>query len=80
MIEMPEGSVSGEGPLPGSWTFFFAMISNGERREGAFLGLFCCFRCSVAKLCLTLCNPMDCNVPGCPVLHYLLEFAQNYIH
>ena len=26
----------------------------------------CC--CSVAKLCLTLCNPMDCSTPGFPVL------------
>ena len=26
---------------------------------------------SVAQSCLTLCNPMDCNMPGCPVLHHL---------
>ena len=24
----------------------------------------------------TLCNPMDCNMPGFPVCHYLPEFAQ----
>ena len=30
----------------------------------------------LAKSCLTLCNSMDCNAPGFPVLHYLLEFAQ----
>ena len=29
----------------------------------------CC--CSVAKLCLTLCDPKDCNTPGFPVLHWL---------
>ena len=29
--------------------------------------------CSVAQLCLILCNPMDCNAPGFPVLHSLLE-------
>ena len=23
--------------------------------------------------CLTLCNPMDCSMPGFPVLHYLLK-------
>ena len=28
-------------------------------------------RCSVAKSCLTLCNPMDCSMPGFPVLHCL---------
>ena len=27
----------------------------------------------VAQSCPTLCNPMDCNMPGFPVLHYLLE-------
>ena len=32
--------------------------------------------CSVAKLCLTPCNPMDCSMLGFPVLHYLLEFAR----
>ena len=29
---------------------------------------------SVAQLCPTLCNPMDCNTPGLPVYHQLLEF------
>ena len=29
--------------------------------------LDCC--CSVAKSCLSLCNPMDCTMPGFPVLH-----------
>ena len=27
--------------------------------------------CSVTKLCPTLCDPMDCSIPGFPVLHYL---------
>ena len=36
--------------------------------------------CSIAKPCLTLCNPMDCSMPGFPVLHYLLEFAQTHVH
>ena len=34
------------------------------------------FSCSVAKLHLTLCNPMNCSTPGFPVLHYPPEFAQ----
>ena len=37
----------------------------------------CCYCCSVTKLCLTLCNPMDCGTPGFPVLHPFSEFAQN---
>ena len=36
--------------------------------------------CLVAKLCLTLCAPVDCSTPGFPALHYLLEFAQTHIH
>ena len=28
------------------------------------MGLSCCLCCPVIKSCLTLCNPMDCNVPG----------------
>ena len=27
-----------------------------------------------------LCEPMGCNTPGFPVLHYLLEFAQTHVH
>ena len=36
--------------------------------------------CSVAKWCLTHCDPMDCSTPGFPVLHYLPEFAQTHVH
>ena len=31
--------------------------------------VFCC--CSVAKSCLTLCDPVDCSTLGAFVLHYL---------
>ena len=34
---------------------------------------------SAAESCLTLCNPVDCSMPGSPVLHYLLEFAQIHV-
>ena len=30
---------------------------------------------SVAQLCLTLCDPMDCNMPGYPVHYRLLELV-----
>ena len=29
---------------------------------------------------IRLCDPMDCNTPGFPVLHYLPEFAQTHVH
>ena len=28
----------------------------------------------------TLCNPMDCSLPGSSVLYYLWEFAQTHVH
>ena len=34
----------------------------------------------VAQSCPTLCDPMNCIMPGFPVLHYLLEFAQIHVH
>ena len=35
---------------------------------------------SVAQSCPTLCDPMNCNMPGLPVHHQLLEFTQTHIH
>ena len=32
--------------------------------------------CLVTKSCSTLCDPMDCSMPGLPVLHHLPESAQ----
>ena len=34
---------------------------------------------SVAQLCLTLCDPMDCSTPGLPVHHQLPEFTQIHV-
>ena len=35
--------------------------------------------CSVVNSCLTLCDPMDCSMPGFPVPHHLPEFAQVHV-
>ena len=35
---------------------------------------------SVAQLCPTLCDPIDCSMPGFPVHHQLLELAQTHVH
>ena len=35
---------------------------------------------SVAQSCLTLCDPMDCSMPGFPVRHQLPELAQTHVH
>ena len=35
---------------------------------------------SVAQSCPTLCDPMNCSMPGPPVHHQLLEFTQIHVH
>ena len=52
-----------------------------DEKTGPFIFVFifiCC--CSVAKLCLILCNPMDCRTPGLPAPHYLLVYLYIYIY
>ena len=34
----------------------------------------------VTQSCMTLCNPMDCSMPGLPVHHQLLKLAQTHAH
>ena len=35
---------------------------------------------SVTQSCPTLCDPMNCSMPGLPDHHQLLEFTQTYVH
>ena len=35
---------------------------------------------SVAQLCPSLCDPIDCSTPGLPVHHQLPELAQTHVH
>ena len=35
---------------------------------------------SVAQSCPTLCNPMNCSMPGLPAHHQLPEFTQTHVH
>ena len=35
---------------------------------------------SVAQSCPTLCDPMNCSMPGLPVHHHLPEFTQTHVH
>ena len=43
----------------------------------SFISFSCC---PVTMSCPTLCELMDCSMPGFPILHYLLEFAQTHVH
>src|SRR5574341_2251875 len=35
---------------------------------------------SMAQSCPTICNPMDCSMPGFPVHYQLPELAQTHVH
>ena len=35
---------------------------------------------SITQSCPSLCHPMNCNTPGFPVNHQLLELAQTHVH
>ena len=35
---------------------------------------------SVSQSSPTLCDPMDCSMPGLPVHHHLSEFTQTHVH
>ena len=35
---------------------------------------------SVTQSCPTLCDPMDCSMPGLPVHHQLLKLTQTHVH
>ena len=71
----------------GSFQKMFPMlglrIPEGEARTGRKkileVNIGIC-SCSVAQLCLTLCDPMDCSTPGFPVHHHLLELAQTHVY
>ena len=44
------------------------------------MGIINCYQfSSVAQLCPTLCNAMDCSTPGLPVHHQLPEFTQTHV-
>ena len=55
-------------------------MANRYRKRYSTSLIVCCCCHSVAKLCLTFCNPMECSMPNSPVLHYLSEFAQIHVH
>ena len=67
------GSLDGRG-VWGRMIYVYVWVWNYHN----IVNQLCC--CSVAKLCLTLCHPVDCSIPGFSVLHYLLKFAQIYVY
>ena len=55
----------------------YEVMGGATEPHSKFLIASCCI---VAQSCPTLCDPMDCSMPGLPVLHYVPEFAQTHVH
>ena len=69
----PVGCVTGNREVTGWWFRNLSITS----LQLFVLSSLCCW--SFAKLCLMLCDPMDCSTPFFPVLHYFLKFAQTHV-
>ena len=75
-------------PWSGFWVPDFVSIASpgegGGRLELLFILIvpfdFYLHCSSVAKSCLSFCNPMECSMPGFPVLPDISEFAQTHVH
>ena len=74
-IEKPVGSTGsqrvGQDWVTNTFTFFVT------QHTSCTVYMSCC---SVVQSWLTIWDPMDCSMPGLPVLHYLPEFAQTHVH
>ena len=62
---------------PRGWPFFFYLWS--VNKINMFLQFIIHFG-SVAQSCPTLCDPMDCSMPGLPVHHQLQEPTQTHVY
>ena len=73
-----EPSVLCRSLLPSPHTLFYLLYTHTHTHTHTYIGhavrhvgFYFSHCCSVAKGCLTLCNPMDCSVPSFPVLYHL---------
>ena len=55
----------------------YQLENKNNKHKDNDIAIYCCL---VTKSCLTLCDPMDCSMPGFSVLHHLQESAQTHVH
>ena len=58
-------------------------ITRGQKVAHSLVcvGLYILFQFSaVTQSCPTICNPMDCSMPGLHIHHQLPEFTQTHVH
>ena len=70
--------VEGETSLP--WEFIMTIQHSGKFGTGLTMSVLQEECCSVVQSCLIPCDPMDCSMPGFPVLYHLLKLAQTHVH
>ena len=70
--------ISNSNPLPhGSFQLpLFVYLQNLTLKVRKLV--LCC--CSVIQSYLTVCNPMDCSIPGLCLPYHLQKFAQVHVH
>ena len=69
--------VEGETSLP--WEFIMTIQHSGKFGTGLTMSVLQEECCSVVQSCLIPCDPMDCSMPGFPVLYHLLKLAQTHV-
>ena len=63
------------------WKIFWLQASSRILATAYYIPATCQVQfSSVAQSCLTLCDPMDCSMPGFPVHHQLPELTQTHVH
>ena len=77
-------------PGPAAWEscgngLKIQILRLSPRPPESAIAFYQCPRCSVqsssvAQSCPTLCNPMNCSMPGLPVHHQLLESTKTHVH
>ena len=63
-----------------SKTNLWLPIGEDWRRDKEEFGINRHTLSSVAQLCSTCCNSMDCSMPSFPVYHQLPKLAQTHVH
>ena len=64
--------------MPSSKNIFSQLLKTGSKNKLWSRPLY--QFSSVTQSCTTLCDLMDCSMPGLPVHHQLLELTQTHIH
>ena len=67
-------------PSTSSPSFLLSVLHRLDCKTSSFAAPISFQFSSVTQSCPTVRDPMDCSMPGFPVLHQLLELAQTHVH